>query len=166
MKIQDCLNYFETKGVLPRFQGICVHDAQRNDLVKKLGVTLGWVLNPERAMQFSKILVAGNDHLDKNHEVTTCGKNWHRKERGKFFIADIVKIINLNDHLRANGGMPDVKIQKHHCAGKYPMHPNSFSDTQIEWQNTRYAIFFTNPTKTYISPHHLELWLPPVRYII
>ncbi len=152
--LEECL---QRKGI--HFTGICVQDAQRNDLVKEIGVTLGWILDYNKAMKFSKILVSGNDKTGIEHRMTNCGVNWHRKERRKFFIADIRKIVHLNTLLRETNGKADDRIRQHHCGANFPLKPPY-------WDERRYAIYFTNPTETFFCNENYQLWQTSVKYIL
>lgn len=135
-----------------------MQDTKRNYLVKRLGVTLGWILNYNIAKKCDKILVSGNDNVGKEHRITMCGTDTHIKERRFFFIADIVKIVHLNTYLRDTDGMADEAIRKHHCGTNYPILPPY-------WDNRKYAIYFTNPSKTYECDDNYRLWQSPVKYI-
>lgn len=140
------------------FKGICVQDAQKNGLVKELRVTLGWVLDINRAKRYKQILISGNDKMGDDHPDTNCGINWHKKERRFFFIADIVKIVNVNDFLRETDGWADDAIRKHHCGAKFPiLHSN--------WGENRHAIYFENATETYNCEEDYRLWQSSVKYI-
>ena len=131
---------------------------QKERFSKKVWVTLGWILNYNTAQKFNKILVTGNDKVGNEHRITMCGTNINIKERRSFFIADIVEIVHLNTFLKDTGGMADEAIRNHHCGANYPILPPY-------WDNRRYAIYFTNPSKTYECNDNYRLWQSSVKYI-
>lgn len=148
----------------PEFKGICVNDAQNNNLVRQIGVTLGWKLTKKP----SSILIAGNDFIKSNHPTSCC--EGLIKEKGKYFIAEVVKIVNLHSFALKTGGSFDSQIREHHCCWEIPLQYNSrdeiFYDKKYgELGKDRYVIYFQNPTEIRYFDEAFSFFRRPEIYI-
>lgn len=141
----------------PNFRGIFIADGKYNSHVCSIGVTLSWLLSFDRAKKCmekgGQVLIAGNDNLDPHHPANCNGKdnmgrpiqsgNCFIKERGIYFIADIVEIIHLPTLRTATGDPISNKMEnqifQHHCNESPPLSP-------LVGRNA-IAIFFENPTE-------------------
>lgn len=134
----------------PNFKGIAVNDAVSLETIIELGVTMAWVIFPNNpALKFKKIIIAGNDKLKHPCYSPPNGEGCHQRlmQKGKYFIADIVKIVRCEDYMIETKGDGDENFKKHHCFKKYPLKPDQRTGKYWEENKPRYAVYFKNPTQ-------------------
>jgi len=109
------------------FSGICIREgAVSLQIIKDLGVNLAYLFDIEQAKNYKQILLAGSE-----------------KERGKYFIADIVDIVNVKEIYKLN--KKAVEIHENYW-GKWITNAieNNINDKILE---KRFAAIFKNPSE-------------------
>ena len=172
----------------PNFNGICVRDGKCNSQLRDIGVTMGWTFGLAQAQQCTQVLILGNDNIRPNnphdpHPADCCGydngairpgENFIQ-ERGIYFIADIVDVINLNTFARATNGFDvatpgllsdDIdkinKIKEHHCNWIFPLRIGTDGNYVAPPRN---VIFFNNPTEQRCFSAYITFQALPFGYI-
>ncbi len=115
--------------------------------IKQNGVTLAWVFNEARAKKFHKILIAGN-----------------KEDKGKYFIADIKEILNINE-LIANGNYKEAIDFQNKNFGNWisDRQNNRISDNALD---DRKAIIIDNCSEIKkFSTKDFNFFSNPVTYI-
>ncbi len=137
------------------FKGIVILEQQSIYKIQNIGITMSWVINYEHIKHYEQIMIIGSDD-NKNTD-----NNPKRTEKGKYFIAKITKVLNMNDIFVQTKGLGDEQTQKYLSHLQFPIPLDQFNKY---WDTKRYAIYFDDATE--IKDFHSDNFEQPKNPIL